>query len=34
LYFGLVVAFMVILGLVTALLWRARIHLILRIGQE
>jgi hypothetical protein len=30
----LAVAFLVILGIVTALLWRARIHHILRIGQE
>ena len=30
----LAVAFLVILGIVTALLWRARIHRILRIGQE
>jgi ABC-type antimicrobial peptide transport system permease subunit len=34
LYLGLVLAFMAILGIVTALLRRARIHSILRIGQE
>jgi ABC-type lipoprotein release transport system permease subunit len=34
LYFFLAVAFMVILGIVTALLWRARVHRVLRIGQE
>jgi putative ABC transport system permease protein len=34
LYLGLVLAFMAILAIVTALLWRARIHSILRIGQE
>ncbi|MEE9618283.1 MAG: ABC transporter permease, partial [Anaerolineae bacterium] len=34
LYLFLAVAFLVILGIVTALLWRARIHRILRIGQE
>jgi len=34
LYLLLAVAFLVILGIVTALLWRARIHRILRIGQE
>ncbi len=34
LYLGLALAFLVVLGLVTALLWRARIHRILRIGQE
>jgi len=28
------VAFLIILGIVTALLWRARVHRILRIGQE
>ena len=30
----LVVAFLIILGVVTALLWRARIHRVMRIGQE
>jgi hypothetical protein len=34
LYLFLAVAFLIILGIVTALLWRARIHRILRIGQE
>jgi putative ABC transport system permease protein len=34
LYLALAVAFLIILGVVTALLWRARIHRILRIGQE
>lgn len=34
LYLFLAVAFLVILGIVTALLWRARIHRTLRIGQE
>jgi len=34
LYLFLAVAFMVILGIVTALLWRARVHRVLRIGQE
>jgi putative ABC transport system permease protein len=34
LYLLLALAFLVILGIVTALLWRARIHRILRIGQE
>jgi ABC-type antimicrobial peptide transport system permease subunit len=34
LYLGLAVAFLLILGLVTALLWRARIDRNLRIGQE
>lgn len=34
LYLLLAVAFLIILGIVTALLWRARIHRILRIGQE
>jgi hypothetical protein len=34
LYLLLAVAFLVILGIVTALLWRARIHRVLRIGQE
>ena len=34
LYLVLAVAFLVILGIVTALLWRARLHRILRIGQE
>ena len=34
LYLCLFVAFLVILAIITALLWRARIHLILRIGQE
>jgi hypothetical protein len=34
LYLVLAVAFLAILGIVTALLWRARIHHILRIGQE
>jgi len=34
LYLVLAVAFLLILGIVTALLWRARIHRILRIGQE
>jgi hypothetical protein len=30
----LAVAFLVLLGIVTALLWRARVHRVLRIGQE
>lgn len=30
----LAVAFFILLGIVTALLWRARVHRILRIGQE
>jgi len=34
LYLVLAVAFLIILGIVTALLWRARVHRILRIGQE
>jgi putative ABC transport system permease protein len=34
LYLFLAVAFLVILGIVTALLRRARIHQVLRIGQE
>jgi hypothetical protein len=34
LYLLLAIAFMVILGIVTALLWRARVHRVLRIGQE
>ncbi len=34
LYLALAMAFLVILGIVTALLWRARIHHMLRIGQE
>ncbi len=34
LYLGLSVAFLIILGIVTALLWRARIDRTLRIGQE
>jgi hypothetical protein len=34
LYLFLVVAFLVILGVVTGMLWRARLHRILRIGQE
>jgi putative ABC transport system permease protein len=34
LYLLLALAFLAILGIVTALLWRARIHRILRIGQE
>jgi ABC-type lipoprotein release transport system permease subunit len=34
LYLSLAVAFLIILGIVTVLLWRARIHRILRIGQE
>ena len=34
LYLLLAVAFLVILGIVTALLWRAHIHRVLRIGQE
>jgi ABC-type antimicrobial peptide transport system permease subunit len=34
LYLFLAVAFMVILGIVTALLWRARVDRVLRIGQE
>jgi ABC-type lipoprotein release transport system permease subunit len=34
LYLLLAVAFLVILGIVTALLWRARLHRVLRIGQE
>lgn len=34
LYLIMVVAFVVMLGVVTVLLWRARIHRVLRIGQE
>lgn len=34
LYLGLGVAFLCMLGIVTALLWRARIDRIMRIGQE
>jgi hypothetical protein len=34
LYLGLAAAFLIVLGLVTALLWRARVHRVLRIGQE
>lgn len=34
LYLLLAAAFSIILGIVTALLWRARVHRILRIGQE
>jgi putative ABC transport system permease protein len=34
LYLGLAAAFLCTLGLVTAILWRARIHRVLRIGQE
>jgi hypothetical protein len=34
LYLILAVAFLVLLGLVTAMLWRARVHRMLRIGQE
>jgi len=34
LYLVLAIAFFAILGIVTALLWRARIHEMLRIGQE
>jgi len=34
LYLCLVVAFLIVLGIVTAMLWRARIHRVLRIGQE
>ncbi len=34
LYLFLTVAFLIMLGLVTALLWRARLDRILRIGQE
>jgi hypothetical protein len=30
----LALAFLIILGIVTALLWRARVHRVLRIGQE
>jgi hypothetical protein len=33
-YVGLALAFLVSLGVATALLWRARVHRILRIGQE
>jgi ABC-type antimicrobial peptide transport system permease subunit len=34
LYLFLGVAFLTILGIVTALLWRARLHRVLRVGQE
>jgi hypothetical protein len=34
LYLFLAVAFLTILGIVTALLWRARVHRVLRVGQE
>jgi hypothetical protein len=34
LYLGLALAFLVMLGIATALLWQARIHRVLRIGQE
>jgi hypothetical protein len=34
LYLILAAAFLVILIIVTAMLWRARIHRMLRIGQE
>jgi hypothetical protein len=34
LYLALASAFLVMLGVVTAMLWRARIHRVLRIGQE
>jgi ABC-type antimicrobial peptide transport system permease subunit len=34
LYLVLAVAFIIILSIVTALLWRARVHRVLRIGQE
>lgn len=34
LYLGLSAAFLVVIALVTALLWRARLHRVLRIGQE
>jgi ABC-type antimicrobial peptide transport system permease subunit len=34
LYLGLGVAFLLMLGIVTALLWRARIDRMMRIGQE
>jgi len=34
LYLILATAFLIILGIVTAMLWRARIHRMLRIGQE
>jgi len=34
LYLYLFIAFLVMLGIITALLWRARIHRVLRIGQE
>ncbi len=34
LYLILTLAFLVILSIVTALLWRARLHRVLRIGQE
>ena len=34
LYLLLGLAFLIILGLVTAMLWRARVHRVLRIGQE
>jgi putative ABC transport system permease protein len=33
-YLILALAFLVTLGVATALLWRARIHRVLRIGQE
>jgi hypothetical protein len=33
-YLILALAFLISLGVATALLWRARIHRILRIGQE
>ena len=34
LYFGLTTAFLITLGAATLLLWRSRIHRVLRIGQE
>jgi hypothetical protein len=34
LYLILAVAFLIVLGIVTALLWRARVHRVMRIGQE
>jgi len=34
LYIGLTVAFLITLGAATVLLWRSRIHRVLRIGQE
>ena len=34
LYIGLTAAFLITLGAATVLLWRSRIHRILRIGQE